>query len=121
MMYSGIKLNENFRPYGCPTCKTENFMQGNYCHICGLYMYNKCTGLYPGESDYYEQKINWHSHTKGCNIALPGDARFCTQCGSTSTFSEDNLLPDWNTEKARRENDEDLVEENLYETLDLPF
>lgn len=76
MYYTGYQLDNNSRALRCPVCDNESIL-GDYCHICGTYLINKCT-------------LHW------CNELLPGNARFCYKCGSPSTYYEHGLLKKWN-------------------------
>lgn len=78
MIYKSIDLNELHKAAICPVCGNEETnITGDYCQICGSYIRNKCTN---------------------CNLDLEGNARYCTNCGSQSTFYTKNLLTDWQTE-----------------------
>ncbi|TXK25997.1 ImmA/IrrE family metallo-endopeptidase [Bacillus amyloliquefaciens] len=104
MIYSRIELTESHRAMKCPKCLNE-LAKGNYCHICGVYLINRCTGFEPGEVEYNynSSRVYWHLHENGCGELLDGDARFCPQCGSTSTFFEDGILKNWDIEKKEQE------------------
>jgi Zn-dependent peptidase ImmA (M78 family) len=94
MKYPVIEMDYMDRSVECPNCKNEEIID-DYCHICGSYLVNKCTGLYPGESEEYS-RIQWHDFTRGCGNILVGNARFCSKCGSASTFYETGILKHWN-------------------------
>lgn len=82
MIYDGILLNGNSKALQCPRCKNENILvEGEYCHICGLSLVNRCTDVHPYLS---------------CEIILPGDARYCYNCGSSSSFLLDKVLLPYN-------------------------
>ncbi|HJV46598.1 MAG TPA: ImmA/IrrE family metallo-endopeptidase [Bacillota bacterium] len=99
MLYSGYKLDENFRAIQCPRCDNEKII-GDHCHICGTYLINKCTGFRP-EQMYQEYFGPWHiKFEHSCGEILDGDARYCLKCGSTSTFLEAGLLIHWQNEKS---------------------
>lgn len=104
MLYSEIELLESHQAKKCPRC-TNELILGSYCHVCGIYLINKCTGYEPGETEYNynSSRVYWHSNDKGCGELLEGDARFCPKCGSTSTFYEDEILKDWEEEKKEKE------------------
>lgn len=101
MIYSSIELTELHQAKECPNCSNEN-TTGNYCQICGIYIINKCTGYDRGETEheynYNNSRIFWHSDNKGCGELLNGDARFCPQCGSTSTFYEQGILKEFDAD-----------------------
>lgn len=99
MIYSVIQTDDQYKPVKCPKCNNEKMPDGNYCNICGTFMFNKCTGLYDGESDQYPAEYKWHDHNGGCGKVYEGDARFCTECGSTTTFFEDGILQSWSAEQ----------------------
>lgn len=106
MIYSKVEINEVLGvPDKCPKCSNEKIF-GEYCQVCGTYMVNKCTGLDEGDySSQFKDKIHWHLHEGGCGQILEGDARFCSSCGSTSTFYEDGLLLSWQNEMNAKENE----------------
>lgn len=85
MIYDGILLNESNKALQCPRCQNENILEeGEYCHICGLNVFNYCTDNNPYIS---------------CGICLPGDARYCFNCGSPSSFLLDEVLLPYNNEE----------------------
>ncbi|MCL9634625.1 ImmA/IrrE family metallo-endopeptidase [Bacillus zanthoxyli] len=104
MIYSKIELDEFNRAVICPNCTNEHIV-GDYCHVCGKYIVNKCTG-FPADKLYEIFKGTWHEIEKGCGEILSGDARFCPKCGSTSTFSEARILTQWAEEKFPDREDE---------------
>lgn len=64
----------------CPKCKNENvdFINSNYCNICGQNLKNFCTNL-------------------DCEVgSLSLDSRYCYECGSESSFFKNKLLKDYN-------------------------
>lgn len=99
LIYSQINLNEDKRPIQCPKCENENINTGEYCQVCGIYLINKCTGFNNQESFRRDEHVSWHSYGGGCGATLEGHARFCSTCGSTSTYNEDSLLETWENEK----------------------
>lgn len=101
MKYSGYELDEIGRAKICPRCENEN-IQGFYCQVCGTYLINKCTGI--SGNNGYPYNGPWHE-IQGCGKFLSGDARFCTECGSSSTFYEQGLLIDWEKEKEAKESE----------------
>lgn len=114
MIYDGVKLDENSKAIICPRCGNEEPNEGNHCSICGAYLVNRCTNVdYPGRSSYDGDT---------CGALLDGNARYCTYCGSESTFFRDGLLEPW--EKVKADNvSEFLSIENpgKYDAEDLPF
>lgn len=103
MIYSSIELTDLHHAKKCPKCSNEK-VTGDYCQVCGTYLVNKCTGLTSGEREYEynNYRIFWHSHEGGCGELLEGDARFCSKCGSTSTFYEEGILKNWEEEKENK-------------------
>lgn len=99
MIYSSFLMDNEMRVIQCPQCGNDE-VSGNYCKICATYLFNICTGIEPGNDDpYYRQGIQWGKHNQGCDGFLYGNARFCHNCGSTSSFFVDNLLKPWHTEE----------------------
>lgn len=95
MRYEKIQLNEAGRATKCPVCQNEN-IKGKYCSVCKSYLFNKCTGLDDRDPSCQDHDIPfWHQHDGGCGEILEGDARYCHECGSTSTFYEDKILQYW--------------------------
>ncbi len=68
MTYNKIELNEYHKAIECPVCGNAERTAGDYCHICGKYIVNKCNDEH------------------NCGRLLPGDARYCYDCGTESTF-----------------------------------
>ncbi|WP_328801993.1 ImmA/IrrE family metallo-endopeptidase [Paenibacillus sp. LX16] len=93
MIYTKIELDELNRACQCPRCNNESVV-GEYCQICGTYLVNKCTG-FSGSDIENPFNGSWHDLEQGCGEYLDGDSRFCTKCGSTSTFYESGLLQSW--------------------------
>lgn len=114
MLYRSIELTESHHAKVCPTCSNEN-ITGDYCQICGIYLLNRCTGYEPGQTEYNysNSRIFWHSDNNGCGELLSGDARFCSHCGSTSTFYEEGILAAYDVDSTKTQtvligDDEDL-------------
>ncbi|KIV57537.1 hypothetical protein TS65_09985 [Aneurinibacillus migulanus] len=106
MIYSQVELNELHTAIQCPRCGNENIL-GDYCQICGSYLVNMCTGFSEeGVGEPYQG--HWHELDNGCGELLSGDARFCTKCGSTSTFYELGILKNWKDEKENMKLREEL-------------
>ncbi|WP_281486947.1 ImmA/IrrE family metallo-endopeptidase [Lysinibacillus sphaericus] len=84
MIYPGIEVDEKSRATRyCPHCDNEEIdYDGDYCSICCSYLINECT------SD---------NNSGGSCGTLPGNARYCFQCGSKSTFYRDGYLKEWNS------------------------
>lgn len=88
MIYDdGFEVDENGRAIQCPRCGNEETeFDGNHCIICGTYMVNKCA----------ETQVSYYDFTESCGATLPGNARYCYNCGNISTFYRDELLKTWN-------------------------
>lgn len=83
MVYPGISTHDNFNAIECPVChNTEATADGTHCMICGEELINICTS--------YE-----YSNVVRCDNSLPGNARYCPQCGSPSSFLKRGLLKSW--------------------------
>ncbi|MDU7365380.1 ImmA/IrrE family metallo-endopeptidase [Clostridium sp.] len=83
MKYDSIELYENSKAKICPICENElTNIEGSYCQICGTHIINKCT------NDF-------------CDSLLSGESRYCSHCGSKSTFYQNGLLNDWEEIKAK--------------------
>lgn len=95
MMYSGQNVDERGKAYVCPRCENEEFMlDGDYCAQCGVILVNKCT-----QTEYsYDNTYNYV-----CLDQLPGNSRYCHQCGSPSTFLQNGHLRSWDAEKQYEE------------------
>ena len=95
MEYPGIQTHDNLRAIECPVCKnTEATEDGNYCMICGESLVNMCGST---ESAPFVK----------CDQILPGNARYCCQCGTASTFLKRGLLKTWD---GKTYVDEELVQ-----------
>lgn len=95
MHYNPIKLDENSRAYNCPKCENEDLIgDKDYCHVCGTFIKNTCSGFFSGNT--YDNSII--DERDSCDNKLPGNARFCHDCGAFSTYAMQNLLPLWNVE-----------------------
>lgn len=71
----------------CIRCSNKKIM-GNYCQICGAPVRNYCTSYLDNEDP---QQCR-HS------APLPGNARYCPDCGSMSIFYQMDILNIWNIE-----------------------
>ena len=93
-----IHLDQNSKATRCPICDNEDISpNGNYCHICGTYLVNRCTNI----NDSYES----------CGELATANARYCIYCGAPTTFFKNNLLKAWNQENLI--NFDDLPEDPL--------
>lgn len=72
----------------CIRCGNKKII-GNYCQICGAPVRNYCTNYYLVDDNY---QTCYHSEP------LPGNARFCPDCGSKSLFFHHNILNAWDIE-----------------------
>lgn len=96
MKYDGYELDENNSFSVCPRCENEE-ISGSYCKICGIYVRNECI------NDY-------------CSAPAEGNARYCEECGSMTTFYNNGLLKRWDIAKAiieGRNEDAEALEEEL--------
>lgn len=88
-----VKLNDNSKAIRCPMCDNENILDdGEYCHICGTYLINKCDNRHWNEGSYYDGD-------EPCGHLLPANARYCHICGNASTFLNDNILHAWDSKE----------------------
>lgn len=71
----------------CIRCGNKKIM-GNYCQICGAPVRNYCTSYLDNEDP---QQCRHSS-------PLPGNARYCPDCGSMSIFYQMDILNIWNIE-----------------------
>lgn len=76
----GYKINQNTKKVNiCPSCGNSDIEDHHdHCIICGQYLYNECS------NDY-----------ESCYTIAPGNARYCSKCGSTTKFKDAGLLKDW--------------------------
>lgn len=86
MNYKEHEINDQGFVKVCIRCENQEIV-GNYCHICGSPTRNYCTDI----------SLPFPS----CNHSepLPGNARYCPDCGAESLFYQKGLLADWETEK----------------------
>lgn len=94
MKYDGYELDDFGRAIECPRCGNEELhYEGDHCKVCGLFIINKCTNQH-----IWNNEVEWE-----CGTILDGNARYCTKCGHKSTFSEQDLLDEWDKEKRAKE------------------
>lgn len=87
MHYKNIETNGNNQVLKCLVCNNEDFENNDvYCKICGTPIINQCSN----QSTFTD---------RNCGIVLPANARYCTICGSKSTFFLKGLLQTWEDEK----------------------
>ncbi|MEK4148964.1 ImmA/IrrE family metallo-endopeptidase [Robertmurraya sp. FSL W8-0741] len=90
--YNGYDVDANGRALACPQCGNEELnYNGAHCKICGVNVVNKCTNV-----EEWNGEIQWE-----CGTILDGNARYCPNCGSKSTFFEQKLLENWEIEKEK--------------------
>lgn len=99
MIYDdGYELDEQSKALKCPSCENEQISQnGDYCNICGMYLVNKCSKSEPDINGdiYYE-----------CGELASGNSRFCTVCGTETTFFKNKLLLPFKEYKEGKRNGE---------------
>lgn len=90
--YPGVPIDENKKVLECPRCgNTEIVSDGDYCPICGTYLFNFCVDTQKIQEGYdYTEK----ACEKGRR--LPSNYRFCPYCGNETYFYQEDLLPSWN-------------------------
>lgn len=97
-----IKLDENKKAIICPKCDNEEILEGPFCKICGLELFNRCSNY--NESDW-----------SGCSQVCDANARYCHICGSPTTYYNLKVIPDFNNE---------FNENHIFQSIptdDLPF
>lgn len=113
MKYDGLNVDENKKLLKCVKCDNEDVSEGDYCKICGAYLINRCSN--------YPEPGNYRSGVY-CGIPLPGDARYCFQCGHESTFYIDGNLKDWETSQKEAERAKQKAEDELFfKSEKIPF
>ena len=106
MIYKNeIETDENKKVKRCPRCDNEEILDGDYCQICGLELYNRCIN--------YEED-NYRNFIQGCGEFCFSNARYCPRCGAKTTFYQLGILSDYTVEKSAQ----DFV---VSDTSDLPF
>jgi Zn-dependent peptidase ImmA (M78 family)/RNA polymerase subunit RPABC4/transcription elongation factor Spt4 len=93
MIYNSIQLDALHRAVVCPTCANQK-PTGDHCQICGSYLVNKCTGMTVDETLTVDYSF-WYDYSSRCNKLLGGDARYCSDCGSASTYLALGFLEHW--------------------------
>lgn len=102
MNYKEYQTNSDGYVEKCIRCENPKII-GDFCHICGAPARNYC-------SDYAQINNEFDSCTY--SKPLPGNARYCPQCGSKSRFYSMGILEDWATEF-------DQISENINEAEDM--
>lgn len=102
MIYKNeVELDANKKAMKCPRCENEEILEGSYCKICGLELFNKCSN---------ELTIdNFGNYIDGCSEICDGNARYCHKCGSKTTFYELGIISSYDST------------ENIFDSSDLPF
>ena len=92
IFYPGIAVNQNKRVVKCPECENITFSkEAQFCKICGTRTYNVCEGIY---------KTNTPRAVSDCYLnPTDGNARYCSDCSSKTTFYVKGFLSDWETIK----------------------
>lgn len=109
MIYkTDFEVNENNKVKVCPRCENEETFQGDYCKICGLELYNRCTNT---EEDGFGNIIN------GCGEICDSNARYCPKCGHETTFFQNKILKHYTEEKGELK----FVAQTVTTSDDLPF
>lgn len=95
--YEEITLDEDSKALVCPECGSGESLEGKFCSICGMYLVNECLDNGAQSRLQYNAPIN----PQPCGKLLKGNARYCTYCGSPSTYYVNEILKDWyNTDDA---------------------
>ena len=102
--YRGINIDEL---HECPRCENYDIQsEDSYCKICGLKLKNECIS---------------------CHMELDSSSRYCTQCGSITSYFKSGILKDWQhaTDVAEKSTIKNDVFEPIFQTsnpdCDLPF
>lgn len=104
MIYKNkIDLDKNKKATTCPRCGNEEILEGPYCKICGLELFNRC--------------INYDENTwDGCGEVCDANARYCHKCGSKTLYFVLDIIPDYTSESSNK-----TFEELSSNADDLPF
>lgn len=104
MIYKNeVELDENKKAKICPRCGNEEILEGPYCKICGLELFNRCI-------DYDEN--NWN----GCGEICDANARYCHKCGAKTSYYNLNIMSDYTSVSNNK-----TFEQLLSNSDDLPF
>lgn len=94
MKYNGYEVDDMGRAFECPRCGNEELLyDGEHCKICGITLINKCAN-----QRFWNGEIEWE-----CGTILDGNARYCIKCGNESTYYQQDLLDNWETERYQKE------------------
>ncbi|MCI9247457.1 MAG: ImmA/IrrE family metallo-endopeptidase [Clostridia bacterium] len=107
-----IETDKDNKVTKCPRCDNEEVSYGDYCKICGLELYNRCTNY---ETDGYGNMIG------GCGEACDSNARYCPICGSKTSFYTMGILSDYTSEKDGSHNIDFGITVPISSPDDLPF
>ena len=91
----------------CAEGKKGIAQDGDFCHICGASVVNRCTN----EDRDYDGNIY-----SACGTTGFGNSRYCHKCGSQTTFLRDELLKPWNEKTPSKISINVLISDE-----DLPF
>lgn len=90
MIYKNeVELDELKKAKICPKCGNEEILEGPYCKICGLELFNRCTN-----SDNA-----WDS----CGEVCDANARYCHKCGAKTLFYHLGIIPNYTYENTQIE------------------
>lgn len=104
MIYKNkVELDENKKAKICPRCGNEEILEGPYCKICGLELFNRCINY---------NEINWD----GCGEVCDANARYCHKCGAKTLYYNLDIISDYTSESTNK-----TFEELLSNTDNLPF
>lgn len=79
MIYTdGVPMDEKKRVLYCPRCKNQEIdSDAEYCHICGLSLYNVCVSDWNDDRPQHQNSSN---------------ARYCKICGRPTEYHLQNIL-----------------------------
>lgn len=107
MIYKDIvKLDENKKAKICPRCRNEEILEGSYCKICGLELFNRCSNF---------DETNWNNENS-CGEICDANARYCHICGSQTNYYSLNIIPEYTSETTKNTFDIITTKDD-----DLPF
>lgn len=121
--YKEYRKNKNGQIQECLVCGNEVFLDdGDFCHICGKPITNRCAADEERNSDYCAP----------CSVSedkdIPLNARYCPYCGGRTLFGRSGVLKSWEEEKREPPKFVDIEDESIdeaaYEPIDersLPF